>query len=94
MSAAGKQRRTVRYSGQVQGVGFRYTTRGIAERYQVAGYVRNLTDGRVELVVEGQRDQIDGFLAEVATSLAGNIREAAVDRTPATSEFSVFEIRF
>ena len=41
------------FSGHVQGVGFRYTTRSVASRFAVTGYVRNLPDGRVELVAEG-----------------------------------------
>ena len=47
------KRATVFYAGRVQGVGFRYTAREIACGYDVAGYVCNLPDGRVELVVEG-----------------------------------------
>ena len=46
-------RKTIYYSGRVQGVGFRWTTRRIACEYDVTGYVMNLPDGRVELAVEG-----------------------------------------
>ena len=46
-------RATVQYSGDVQGVGFRYTAVTIARGYNVSGYVQNLSDGRVRLVVEG-----------------------------------------
>jgi acylphosphatase len=52
MSAA-LERRTVFYSGLVQGVGFRYTTQRIAQQHAFAGFVRNLPDGRVQLVAEG-----------------------------------------
>ena len=48
------QRRETHYSGQVQGVGFRFQTLRIARAYEVAGFVRNLPDGRVELVAEGR----------------------------------------
>src|SRR6187455_864933 len=47
------ERRRVWYEGRVQGVGFRYTARGLAGGFPVSGYVRNLDDGRVELVAEG-----------------------------------------
>ena len=47
------ERRVVHYSGRVQGVGFRYTVRTLATRFAVTGFVRNLADGRVQLVVEG-----------------------------------------
>ena len=46
-----RKRATVFYSGRVQGVGFRYTAREIACGYELTGYVRNLDDGRVELIV-------------------------------------------
>ena len=46
-------RRTSHFSGHVQGVGFRYTVQDLAADFDVRGYVRNLPDGRVELVVEG-----------------------------------------
>ncbi len=68
------QRRQVLYSGHVQGVGFRYTTRSIARDYEVTGYVRNLADGSVEVVAEGPVDQLDGFLEEVSDRLSGHIR--------------------
>ena len=44
-------RNTVRYTGHVQGVGFRYTTTNIAARFAVAGYVQNMPDGSVRVVV-------------------------------------------
>jgi acylphosphatase len=75
--------RHIYYSGQVQGVGFRYTTRGIAARFPVAGYVRNLRDGRVEVFVEGEPDQVDGFLAALAQRMEGYIDQTTVsDETP------------
>ncbi len=45
-------------SGQVQGVGFRATCRWMAMRHDVAGWVRNLPDGRVEAVFEGPAEQV------------------------------------
>jgi acylphosphatase len=88
------ERRQVVYSGRVQGVGFRYSTRSIARNYDVTGFVRNLSDGRVELVAEGSSEQLDGFLEEVADRLSGHIREAQSDRQPAQREFANFAIRY
>ena len=62
-------RRTVWFAGRVQGVGFRATTVRIAKRYPVSGYVENLPDGRVRLVVEGERVSLEQFLAELRVSL-------------------------
>jgi acylphosphatase len=66
----------VYYSGEVQGVGFRYTARRVAEGYDVAGYVRNLATGQVELVAEGAPEQVDAFLAAVAGRMADYIHRA------------------
>ncbi len=49
------------YSGYVQGVGFRYTAKSVAAGFDVTGYVRNLPDGRVELVAEGTKDELEAF---------------------------------
>ena len=55
-------RRRVYYSGRVQGVGFRFTSQRLAERYLVGGYVRNLDDGRVEAVFEGPAEDVRHLL--------------------------------
>lgn len=86
-------RASVIYSGQVQGVGFRWTTNGIAKRFNVTGYVANLPDGRVQLEVEGESTEVDRFLAAIAERMRDNIRDAQIDRAPATGEFSDFSIR-
>lgn len=88
-----RQRREILYRGRVQGVGFRYTVRQIASRWDVDGFVRNLPDGRVQLVAEGTADVLDQFLADVAEALNPYIQDSHVDTSPATSEFRDFEIR-
>jgi acylphosphatase len=86
-------RREVHYSGHVQGVGFRYTTHAIARQFDVVGFVRNLPDGRVHLVAEGDAGELGRFLDAIAERMAGHIREAKVDAGPASHAFSSFEIR-
>jgi len=88
------QRREVYYRGTVQGVGFRYTARRIASRYQVTGYVKNLADGRVLIVVEGEPGEVGSFLGEVAETMGPCIRHTEEKVLPATGEFQRFEIRF
>lgn len=76
------ERRRVVYAGHVQGVGFRYTARWLAAGHEVAGYVRNLHDGRVELVAEGEPEALDGYLEAVGAEMAGCIRSADIQVVP------------
>ena len=91
--SARHERREVLYRGQVQGVGFRFRCREIAGRFAVTGFVQNLPDGRVKLVVEGNAGELDRYLVEVAAELADHIRQADTARGPATGEFPQFGIR-
>jgi acylphosphatase len=54
------------YEGHVQGVGFRFTVRHVAKGFNVTGWVRNLADGRVELQVNGEENEVRAFLDGVA----------------------------
>ena len=68
------------YSGRVQGVGFRATVRQAACGYDVTGTVRNLSDGRVELIAEGMKKELEAFLAAIAESgLSGFIAKRQED---------------
>jgi acylphosphatase len=87
------ERRHVFYSGQVQGVGFRYTTLRVARGHDVTGWVRNLPDGRVELVAEGTAEELARFLSSVGSVLGGNIVDAQVQASPASGEFGRFGVR-
>jgi acylphosphatase len=89
----GHQRRTVYYKGHVQGVGFRYTTHAIARGHKVTGYVCNLPDGRVEVVAESERPELDAFLSKVRERFFNYIRDERCDEGPATGEFDSFDIR-
>lgn len=88
------QRRELYFAGRVQGVGFRDTARTIARDFAVGGFVRNLPDGRVHLIVEGEEAEVSGFLGALSEQLSGYIRETRKDVRPATNEFTGFQIRF
>lgn len=84
---------TVLYSGRVQGVGFRYTAKTVATGFDITGTVRNLADGRVELIAEGQRSELDDYRTALRDAgLAGFIRDEKVDWSDAKNEFRGFEI--
>jgi acylphosphatase len=91
-AGSGLEARHVFYSGRVQGVGFRYTARHIAQRFAVTGFVRNLPDGRVELLAEGPRAELDQLLTQIAEQMADHIRRADIQEVPVTGRFDSFEI--
>jgi acylphosphatase len=82
----------VHYTGRVQGVGFRATAEHIATRYPVTGYVRNLSDGRVELWAEGDLFEVEAFLAAVRARFARHITAESADWRTATGRYTSFEI--
>ena len=86
------ERRRVFYSGRVQGVGFRYTAQSTAKLFPLTGWVRNLPDGRVELLAEGAAEEIDTYLRRVAEIMGTNIQAVEQYVEKATGEFRGFEI--
>ena len=82
------------YRGSVQGVGFRYTAQSFASSYAITGYVRNLADGRVHVVVEGGDEEIEDFLGQIRSRLGHYIRDEKMECSPATGEFEEFGIEF
>ncbi|HYW81009.1 MAG TPA: acylphosphatase [Thermoguttaceae bacterium] len=89
-----RERREIHYSGRVQGVGFRYTVRSLAARFDVTGFVRNLSDGRVQLVVEGSVPEVGRFLDTIATEMGHYIADTRSTTESASGRFERFEIRF
>lgn len=89
--------RQVFFTGHVQGVGFRYTTLQIAQRYSVTGWVRNLRDGRVEIQVKGSASDVSAFINHVETEsrLADHIQQSETNKLEISTldAFVTFEIR-
>lgn len=75
--------RRVHYSGRVQGVGFRYNALNIARGFNVVGYVRNLPDGRVELVAEGLATELDSLFRAIRETMDRFIRDETIEPWPA-----------
>ena len=81
------------YSGRVQGVGFRYAVKSLAPGFEEAGTVRNLPDGRVELVAEGERAELVALQQAIRDSgLGGLIRQEDETWSGATNGLRGFEI--
>jgi acylphosphatase len=88
-----RNRLQIYYSGHVQGVGFRYTTKNVAMGYEVTGIVRNLPDGRVELVAEGEKQELQAFQQGIRNSGLGRLIAQEQERwSEAKNEFRGFEI--
>ena len=78
------ERRRIYYSGRVQGVGFRFISQSLAREFQVSGSVRNLADGRVELVAQGDAEVISSYLKAISRELAEKIHTVLVEVEPVT----------
>jgi acylphosphatase len=88
-----RRRMNVFFSGRVQGVGFRYTAKTVAAGFEITGTVKNLPDGRVEIIAEGVRAELDAYRAALHDAgLAGFIRDEQVIWADAKNEFKGFEI--
>jgi len=88
-----RSRIEILYTGRVQGVGFRYTVKSVACGYEVTGTVRNLADGRVELIAEGERDELEAFRTAIRESEVGRfVRQEEVEWGASRGEFRGFEI--
>ena len=84
----------VYYSGRVQGIGFRFSAERIAIELGICGWVKNLADGRVEIVAEAEQDKLQQFLERIADGFSRYIRDAEIQWLNPTEEFSDFGVRF
>ena len=80
------------FSGTVQGVGFRYTCLSFAQQLSLTGWVKNLSDGSVEAVVEGPRERIEGLLSRLEGQFGGFIRDRHIEWGEDREEFNKFSI--
>lgn len=80
-------------SGEVQGVGFRFFAQRAAAQHQVKGYVRNLDDGRVEVLAEGQPDIVEAFKHDLAAGPAySSVTHVEELNVEPTGWYSLFRI--
>jgi acylphosphatase len=81
--------------GRVQGVAYRFFAEKYASRLGVSGWVRNLPDGRVEILAEGSKAHVETFLTRLRDGPGlARIDSFEVLREPATGEFREFRIAF
>jgi acylphosphatase len=87
-------RKRVNFQGYVQGVGFRYTAIMISRHFKVTGYVKNMPDGSVELVAEGDEFEIDSFIDEIKSRKTMNISSVSIQDEPDLGEFTEFTVAY
>ena len=87
-------RKTVYFSGRVQGVGFRFMTVHVAANHDVGGTVRNLPDGRVEVVAEWTSEELERFISAVRRELGVYISALSAIESPASGSFEGFDIAY
>ncbi len=86
---------TAHFSGTVQGVGFRYTTVRLAQNYpSITGIVRNLSDGRVQLVAEGEPLEVQSLIRQVQDRMHHYIKSVQTHEEAATGEYQRFAVSF
>ncbi len=89
-----KKQVQVYYSGRVQGVGFRFSAERVAIELGICGWVKNLADGRVEIVAQAEQEKLEDLLKRIADDFSQYIRDADVRWIDPTENFSDFGVRF
>ena len=87
-------RQRVIFTGRVQGVGFRHSTKVIAQGFQVTGFVCNQVDGTVEMVADGEGSEVDRFIVAVQEQMSGLITDTRFSLRVDHEKFTRFTIRY
>jgi len=82
----------IHFFGTVQGVGFRYTTISYARQLSLTGWVKNLSGGSVEAVIEGPREKIEELVSQLKGQFGSFIRDQQIDWLEARGDFHKFSI--
>jgi acylphosphatase len=82
------------FRGRVQGVGFRFTVERLAVNSGINGWVKNLSNGDVELVIEAEKKAVDDFLDKLRSQFHNYIHDEEIDLTDASANFDDFQIKF
>ncbi len=80
------------FSGKVQGVGFRYTTQRYALKLGLNGWVKNLVDGRVEIMVDGDKGKIERLIENLKKHFGRYIQDCSISYSEDIGGFTNFQI--
>ena len=89
-----QQAKYIVFSGRVQGVGFRFTAMNIANRCELTGYVRNRSDGAVEMLAQGDEQDVSDCIRDIKESFAGYIHNVETNDIPYEPGYANFKITF
>ena len=89
-----RKRMHIPYSGRGQGLGFRFTAETMAVESGIQGWVKNLGDGRVEIMAEAEEEALKDFLNKIRQSFSRYIQDEDLRWSDAADEFQDFQIRF
>ena len=89
-----QQAKYIVFYGRVQGVGFRFTAMNIANRCELTGYVRNRSDGAVEMFAQGNGEDISDCIRDIRESFAGYIQDVKTKDVPYDPNYENFKITF
>lgn len=82
------------FSGMVQGVGFRFTTRMLANRHKIKGWVRNTPNGKVEMMAEGEKERLNEFLDDLRSEFQNYISDVDIKSLQLPEKYQDFQIKF
>jgi len=82
------------FSGRVQGVGFRYTAQRMAQQYELVGFVRNLSNGGVEMFAQGDQRDVNNCIADIERHFEGHISNTHTEDMTLTGAYDRFFITF
>ncbi len=78
------------FCGRVQGVGFRFTARAVAERYELTGFVRNTHDGKVEMLLQGDQQDITNAIEDLQETFS--VMDTQIEQIEFDPSYENFEI--
>lgn len=87
------QRLAIRFTGRVQGVGFRMTAKSLAQELGLTGWVRNESDGSVSMEAQGTREALDACLAQIPLRTHGRVDRVTTNQLAVLGGETGFEIR-
>ena len=85
---------SINYRGRVQGVGFRWNVKQITDNFTCSGYVKNLKDGSVDVLLEGKRSDLKNCIIQIEQRLGGKWVNKTEDERPGKPLFEEFAILY